>query len=81
MIIKPREHHREYLTVLERLGPEGRVKKAFELSAFSKQLFMEGLRKRFREKSEREIINLYIKIQIQKSEKEKTIELKCRPAR
>lgn len=57
---KPSEHHREYLAILEKLGPEGRLQKAFELSAFSKQLFLEGLRARFPEKSEQQIRTLYI---------------------
>lgn len=60
MRTKPHEHHREYLAVLKKLGPEGRLQKAFELSTFSKQLFLEGLRARFPEKSEQQIKTLYI---------------------
>ena len=60
MNIKPHYHHQEYLAILERLGPEGRLRKAFEMSMFSRQLFLEGLRKRFPEKSEQQIKALYI---------------------
>jgi hypothetical protein len=44
---KPRPHHRQYLSVLRRLSPAQRLQKAFELSAFSKALFVEGIKKRF----------------------------------
>jgi hypothetical protein len=44
---KPRPNHRHYLRVLRRLSPAQRLQKAFELSAFSKALFMEGMKKRF----------------------------------
>jgi len=38
-----------------------RLLKAFELSEFSKQLFKEGLRERFPEKSEEELHDLFIR--------------------
>ena len=41
-----------YLNVLRAMSPEQRLQKAFELSEFSKQLFVHGLRKRFADKSE-----------------------------
>jgi hypothetical protein len=44
---KPRPNHKPYLQSLRRLTPAQRLMKAFELSAFSKQLFIDGLRKRF----------------------------------
>ena len=56
---KNRPHHKEYLTILRSLGPEGRLKKAFELSAFSKQLFFDGLRQRFPDKTEDELKSIY----------------------
>jgi hypothetical protein len=56
---KVQTNHKKYLTILRSLGPEGRLKKAFELSAFSKQLFLEGLRRRFPEKNENELISIY----------------------
>jgi len=36
-----------YLQMLRRMTPEQRLQKAFELSEFTKELFVQGLRKRF----------------------------------
>ena len=47
MEIKPRPNQRMYLQVLRQMTPEQRLRKAFELTEFSKALFMEGLRRRF----------------------------------
>ncbi|MBM4055319.1 MAG: hypothetical protein FJ264_11775 [Planctomycetes bacterium] len=47
MDIKERKNHRMYIQVLRQMSPEKRLLKAFELSHFSKQLFIHGLRKRF----------------------------------
>ena len=44
---KPRPNHKLYLESLRRMSPAQRLAKAFELSEFSKQLFIAGLRKRF----------------------------------
>ena len=44
---KPRPNHKPYLQSRQRLTPAQRLMKAYELSAFSKQLFIDGLRKRF----------------------------------
>jgi hypothetical protein len=44
---KPRPNHRRYIEVLRSMTGEERLLKALELSAFSKALFLEGLRKRF----------------------------------
>ncbi|MDD8018640.1 MAG: hypothetical protein PHP42_09730 [Bacteroidota bacterium] len=60
MNIKPQPNHQQYLVALKKLGPEGRLRKAIELSEFSKQLFLEGLRSRFPEKNEVEIKVLYL---------------------
>ena len=46
---KKRPNHRRYLDVLKSLTPEQRLLKAFDLSAFTKHLFIAGLRKRFPE--------------------------------
>ncbi len=46
---KKRPNHQRYLQFLKALTPEQRLLKAFELSEFSKALFVEGLRKRFPE--------------------------------
>ena len=53
--MKPRPNHSAYLRILRRLSPEQRLLKAFELSDFSRALFLQGLRSRFPEKSEAEI--------------------------
>lgn len=44
---KPRPNHKVYLDVLRRMTPEQKLLKAFELSAFTRALFAEGLRRRF----------------------------------
>jgi len=51
---KRRPNHRLYIEVLQRMTPEQRLLKALELSAFTKALFVEGLRKRFPDASEEE---------------------------
>ena len=58
--VKKRPNHKLYLAVLRKMTPEQRLLKAFELSEFSKQLFLHGLRKRFPEKSEAEITKTYL---------------------
>ncbi len=40
---KPRQNHRRYIDILRRMTPEQRLAKAFELSAFTRRLFAEGL--------------------------------------
>ena len=45
--MKPRPNHQQYLRILRAMTPEQRLRKAFELSDFSKALFMAGLRRRF----------------------------------
>ena len=44
---KQRPNHRLYIEVLRRMTPEKRLLKAFELSSFSNQLFVHGLRKKY----------------------------------
>jgi hypothetical protein len=44
---KPRPNHRLSLEILRRMTPEQKLAKAFELSAFVKDLFIGGLRHRF----------------------------------
>ncbi len=46
-MLKQHPNHAVYLQILRRMSPEQRLRKALELSAFSKQLFIHGLRKRF----------------------------------
>ncbi len=44
---KPQPNHDIYIAALRRLTPEQRVRKSFELSAFVRALFEQGLRERF----------------------------------
>lgn len=44
---KPRPNHARYIAVLRSMTPEERLRKAFELGEFARQLFVQGLRKRF----------------------------------
>ena len=44
---KPRPNHRLYIAALRKMTPEQRLLKAFDLSRFSKQLFIDGLHRRF----------------------------------
>ena len=52
--MKDRPNHRQYIEILRRMTPEQRLRKAFELSEFSRALFVHGLRKRFPDASEEE---------------------------
>jgi hypothetical protein len=52
--LKTRPNHRLYLQVLRGLTPEQKLAKVFELSAFAKQLFVQGLRQRFPNATEEE---------------------------
>ena len=60
MQIKPRPNHKQYIEILRMMKPEERLLKAFELSDFSKQLFMQGLRKKFPNLSESELKTIYL---------------------
>jgi len=40
-------NHKIYIKTLRQMSPEQRLMKAFELSDFSRQLFVQGLHKRF----------------------------------
>ena len=44
---KPRPNHDIYIKVLRRMTPEQHLRKAFELSALTRELFITGLRRRF----------------------------------
>lgn len=60
MNIKERPNHVIYIRVLRGMSPEARLLKAFELSEFSRQLFLQGLRRRFPNMSDAEIHKLYL---------------------
>lgn len=57
---KKNPNHKQYLSALKKMGPEKRLLKALELSAMSKELFFCGLRKRFPQKTESEIKEIYL---------------------
>lgn len=52
-----RSHH-AYIKILREMTPEMRLRKAFELTEFSKTLFAHGLRKRFPNLGEEDFNNL-----------------------
>ena len=52
MNIKKNPNHKIYIRVLRRMSPESRLLKAFELSEFANQLFIQGLHSRYPELSE-----------------------------
>ncbi len=60
MHIKPNPNHQFYLKTLLKMTPEQRLLKAFELSEVTKALFLFGLRKRFPDKSEKEIHQIFL---------------------
>jgi hypothetical protein len=57
---KPRPNHREYLLALSRMTPAERLKIAFALSDRSKRLLKQAIRKRFPEKTEEELHQLFL---------------------
>jgi hypothetical protein len=61
MNIKPRPNHKMYIQVLRRMTPEQKLLRVFELSEFTSQLFMHGLRERFPDLSEEELKRLFLK--------------------
>jgi hypothetical protein len=61
MDLKPRPNHKIYLEILRRMTPEQKLNKAFELSEFSKSLFIQGLRERYPHLSEEEFHQLVLK--------------------
>ena len=60
MDIKERPNHKLYIQTLRRMSAEQRLLKSFELSEFSKDLFLHGLRSRFPELSEDAIKRIYL---------------------
>jgi hypothetical protein len=57
--MKQQPNHRLYVTILRRMGAENRLKKAFELSEFSRALLRRGLEITHPELSEPERERLY----------------------
>lgn len=60
MNIKPLPNNKHYLTTLTKMTAGQRLLKALELSALTKQLFIAGLTKRFPEKTETEVKEIYL---------------------
>ena len=60
MNIKYYPNHKIYIQVLRKMSPEKRLLKAFELSEFTKQLFLHGLRKRFSNISKSALRKIYL---------------------
>ncbi len=60
MNIKQSPNHILYLTTLNKMSAEQRLLKALELSAITKELFLDGLNKRFPDKTETEIKEIYL---------------------
>jgi hypothetical protein len=60
MNIKQSQNHKQYLITLTKMSAEQRLLKALELSAITKELFISGLRKRFSDKTETEIHQIYL---------------------
>ena len=57
---KLRPNHQRYIEVLRSMTGEQRLLKAFEMSAFTKAIFIDGLRKRFPHLSEDEFHALFL---------------------
>ena len=60
MNLKQSPNHKQYLTALTKMSAEQRLLKALELSAITKELFLIGLRKRFSDKTDAEIKEIYL---------------------
>ncbi len=57
---KPQPHRARYLRTLAAMSPEQRLSKAFELSEWSRSLFMAGLQDRFPDLGPDELRDLYV---------------------
>ena len=60
MNLKPIPNHRIYIESIRAMGPEKRLLKAFEISEFTKKLFLRGLRKHFPRLSKEKFQKLYL---------------------
>ena len=60
METKERPNRKLYIQTLRRMSAEQRLLKSFELSEFSRELFLHGLHKRFPELPEAEIKRIYL---------------------
>jgi hypothetical protein len=53
--------HIEYIRLMRKIPPEDKLKKSFELTELTKNLFLAGLKKRFPELPESDIKKIYLK--------------------
>ncbi len=58
---KAQPNRQQYIRVLRAMTPSQRLDKAFELSKMARQLFAQGLRKRFPDLSEADFNSLLLK--------------------
>ena len=57
---KPRSNQQQYREILRSMTDEEKLLKAFELSEMGRQLFKDGLRARFPEKTEEDIHIIFL---------------------
>jgi hypothetical protein len=60
MDIKPRRNHKLYIEILRQMTPEQRLQQSFDMSDFTRELFLDGLRQRFPDVSDNELRKLYL---------------------
>jgi len=60
MNIKERPNHGVYIQALRRMTSEDRLIKCFELSEFSRELFLHGLHRRFPDLSDDAVKKVYL---------------------
>jgi len=60
MNLKKNLNHIKYLEILRQMPPETKLLKVFELSEFTKQLFLHGLRKRYPNLQDEEINKIFL---------------------
>ena len=60
MAANKRLNHEIYIGALRRLTPAERLEKAFELSEFTRRLFIHGLRRRFPDLPEKALMQIYL---------------------
>lgn len=58
--MKKRPNQHLYIQTLRQMTPESRLRKAFELSDFTKNLFITGLRQRYPYLTEQEFHKIYL---------------------
>jgi hypothetical protein len=58
--MKKHPNHHLYIQTLRQMTPEARLRKAFELSDFSKSLFITGLRVRFPNFTKQELHQIFL---------------------